>query len=65
MSHQERPPFSPYSEAQPIFLWHPFVGPVFEKVMENLKESLSRDPREVYVVYLKLPSSLWSPVFLR
>ena len=36
-----------------IFLWHPFVGPVFEKVMENLKESLSRDPREVYVVYLK------------
>ena len=38
---------------QPISLWRPFVGPVFEKVMENLKESLSRDPREVYVVYLK------------
>jgi SAM-dependent methyltransferase len=36
-----------------IFLWHPFVGPVFEKVMENLAGSLQRDPREVYVVYLK------------
>ncbi len=36
-----------------IFLWHPFVGPVFDKVMQNLAESLKRDPREVYVVYLK------------
>ena len=36
-----------------IFLWHPFVGPVFEKVMQNLAESLHRDPRQVYVVYLK------------
>lgn len=36
-----------------IFLWHPFVGPVFEKVMANLADSLQRDPREVYVVYLK------------
>jgi hypothetical protein len=36
-----------------IFLWHPFVGPVFEKVMANLAESLARDPREVHVVYLK------------
>jgi SAM-dependent methyltransferase len=36
-----------------IFLWHPFVGPVFEKVMQNLADSLARDPREVYVVYLK------------
>jgi SAM-dependent methyltransferase len=36
-----------------IFMWHPFVGPVFERVMENLEESLRRDPREVYVVYLR------------
>jgi len=36
-----------------IFLWHPFVGPVFAKVMESLADSLQRDPREVYVVYLK------------
>jgi SAM-dependent methyltransferase len=36
-----------------VFLWHPFVGPVFEKVMANLADSLARDPREVYVVYLK------------
>jgi hypothetical protein len=36
-----------------IFLWHPFVGPVFEKVMENLGASLQSNPREVYVVYLK------------
>jgi SAM-dependent methyltransferase len=36
-----------------IFMWHPFVGPVFERVMQNLEESLQRDPREVYLVYLK------------
>jgi predicted RNA methylase len=28
-----------------IFMWHPFVGPVFEQVMANL--------REVYLIYLK------------
>jgi hypothetical protein len=36
-----------------IFMWHPFVGPVFEQVMANLEDSLRRDPREVYIVYLK------------
>ena len=36
-----------------IFMWHPFVGPVFERVMQNLEDSLRRDPREVYIVYLK------------
>jgi len=36
-----------------IFMWHPFVGPVFEQVMAHLDESLQRDPREVYLVYLK------------
>lgn len=36
-----------------IFMWHPFVGPVFERVMENLEASLRDHPREVYVVYLK------------
>jgi SAM-dependent methyltransferase len=36
-----------------IFMWHPFVGPVFERVMQNLDESLRRDPREVYLVYLR------------
>jgi predicted RNA methylase len=36
-----------------IFMWHPFVGPVFERVMQNLEESLRRNPREVYIVYLK------------
>jgi hypothetical protein len=36
-----------------IFMWHPFVGPVFEKVMTNLEESLQRNPREAYLVYLK------------
>jgi hypothetical protein len=34
-------------------MWHPFVGPVFEQVMANLEGSLRRDPREVYLVYLK------------
>ena len=36
-----------------IFMWHPFVGPVFERVMQNLEDSLRRNPREVYIVYLK------------
>jgi len=36
-----------------IFMWHPFVGPVFERVMTNLDESLRKEPREVYLVYLK------------
>jgi hypothetical protein len=36
-----------------IFMWHPFVGPVFESVMANLEESLQNEPREVYLVYLK------------
>jgi hypothetical protein len=36
-----------------IFMWHPFVGPVFERVMANLEASLEREPREVYLVYLK------------
>ena len=36
-----------------IFMWHPFVGPVFERVMDNLDYSLKHDPREVYLVYLR------------
>jgi predicted RNA methylase len=36
-----------------IFMWNPFAGPVFERVIENLDQSLRRDPREVYLVYLK------------
>ena len=36
-----------------IFMWHPFVGPVFDRVMQNLEESLRQEPREVYLVYLK------------
>jgi hypothetical protein len=36
-----------------IFMWHPFVGPVFERVMANLEDSLREEPREVYLVYLK------------
>jgi hypothetical protein len=36
-----------------IFMWHPFVGRVFEQVMAHLEDSLRREPREVYLVYLK------------
>jgi predicted RNA methylase len=36
-----------------IFMWHPFVGPVFERVMQNLEDSLRNNPREVHIVYLK------------
>jgi hypothetical protein len=36
-----------------VFMWHPFTGPVFERVIANLEKSLEQDPREVYLVYLK------------
>src|SRR5271165_3438175 len=36
-----------------IFMWNPFVGAVFERVLANLEDSLRRDPRDVYVLYLK------------
>jgi hypothetical protein len=36
-----------------IFMWNPFVGPVFERVLSNLELSLQREPRVVYLLYLK------------
>jgi hypothetical protein len=36
-----------------IFMWNHFVGPVFDRVLANLEDSLRREPREVYVLYLK------------
>jgi hypothetical protein len=33
-------------------MWHPFVGVVFNRVLANLEESLRREPREVYLLYL-------------
>ena len=36
-----------------IFMWNPFVGSVFERVVANLEDSLRREPREVYILYLK------------
>lgn len=36
-----------------IFMWNPFVGSVFERVLSNLEDSLRREPREVYLLYLK------------
>jgi hypothetical protein len=36
-----------------IFMWNPFVGPVFERVVANIEDSLLQEPREVYVLYLR------------
>lgn len=36
-----------------VFMWNPFAGRVFERVMANLEDTLRRHPREVYVLYLK------------
>jgi hypothetical protein len=36
-----------------IFMWNPFVGAVFDRVMANLEDSLRVQPREVYLLYLK------------
>lgn len=35
-----------------LYMWNAFEGPVFEKVVTALENSLQRDPREVYVVYV-------------
>jgi len=35
-----------------LYMWNAFEGPVFEKVVTALEDSLQRDPREVYVVYV-------------
>jgi hypothetical protein len=35
-----------------LFMWHPFVGAVFARMLSNLEESLQREPREVYLLYL-------------
>jgi hypothetical protein len=35
-----------------IFMWHPFVGLVFDRMLANLEDSLRREPREVYLLYL-------------
>ncbi len=41
------------SEPLVIFMWHPFVGPVFERAIANLEQSIEQYPREVYLVYLR------------
>jgi Histone methylation protein DOT1 len=35
-----------------IFMWNPFVGVVFDRMLANLQKSLIREPREVYLLYL-------------
>ncbi len=34
-----------------LYLYHPFLGPVFKRCMVNLSRALSADPREVYLLY--------------
>lgn len=36
-----------------VFMWNSFVGPIFERVLSNLEDSLQREPREIYFLYLK------------
>jgi hypothetical protein len=35
-----------------IFMWNPFVGVVFDRMVANLQDSLRQEPREVYLLYL-------------
>jgi hypothetical protein len=35
-----------------IFMWHPFVGVVFDRMLANLEQSLGQEPRQVYILYL-------------
>jgi SAM-dependent methyltransferase len=51
-----------------IYMWNAFTRPVMEQVFQNLENSLARDPREVYVIYMhpELESSLMNlPWLLR
>lgn len=41
-----------------VYIYHPFLSPVLKRVMRNLRRSLVRDRREVYLVY-------FNPVFAR
>jgi SAM-dependent methyltransferase len=36
-----------------IYLWNPFEAPVFASVRVNLEETLGREPRPVYIVYVQ------------
>jgi SAM-dependent methyltransferase len=36
-----------------IYLWNPFEAPVFARVLANLEDSLAREPRDVYIVYIQ------------
>ena len=36
-----------------VFMWNPFIGPVFKSVLANLEASLRREPRELYLLYLQ------------
>jgi hypothetical protein len=35
-----------------IFMWHPFVGVIFDRMLANLEQSLRQEPRPVYILYL-------------
>jgi hypothetical protein len=35
-----------------IFMWHPFVGAVFDRMLANLEQSLRQEPRQVFILYL-------------
>lgn len=35
-----------------VYLYNPFTGPVFDKVVRELERSLERSPREMRVIYL-------------
>jgi SAM-dependent methyltransferase len=35
------------------YLYHPFTKPVLEQVLERLRASLEREPRTLYVIYLR------------
>ena len=36
-----------------VYLWNPFEGPVFARVLANLESALAREPQEVYIVYIQ------------
>jgi precorrin-6B methylase 2 len=39
-------------EMTAVYLYHPFVGAVFERVIDNIIESIRRSPRRVRLVYV-------------
>lgn len=53
--HSNATSFTEFDEYNIIYMFNPFRSDIMKKVMENLKESIRRNPRQVVIIY-KIPA---------